>query len=62
MIEFSEYEKNLQGMDRRTKLAEIILGMVLVFILNCAIFTYCKLYNKKKNENEMQLKVNEQVA
>ena len=54
MIEFTDYEKNLQGMDRRTKLAEIILGMVLVLILNCAIFTYCKLYNKQKNESEMQ--------
>ena len=52
-------EKNLTGMNRRARLAEVILGLVIVFILNCACFAYCKLTNKKKNVQNMQMQVNE---
>lgn len=49
-------------MDRRARTAEIILGLVIVIILNCACISYCKMYNKKKNSDAMQSQVNEQVA
>ena len=44
---YEEYDQTLQGMDRRARTAEIILGLVIVFILNCACISYCKMYNKK---------------
>ena len=59
---YEEYDNTLQGMDRRARTAEIILGLVIVFILNCACISYCKMYNKKKNSDVMQAAVNEQVA
>ena len=59
---YEEYDKTLQDMDRRARTAEIILGLVIVFILNCACISYCKMYNKKKNSEVMQAAVNEQVA
>ena len=49
-------------MDRRARTAEIVLGMVIVFILNCACISYCKMNNKKKNTEVMQAQVNEQVS
>jgi hypothetical protein len=48
---YEEYDHTLQGMDRRARTAEIILGLVIVFILNCACISYCKMYNKKKSSD-----------
>ena len=41
-------------MDRRARGAELILGLVIVIILNCGCVAYCKMYNKKDTEREMQ--------
>jgi len=51
---YEMYDSTLQGMDRRARTAEIVLGLVIVFILNCACISYCKMYNKKKNSDAMQ--------
>ena len=58
----TEYDENLVGLERRARLAEIILGLVIVVIINCACFAYCKVYNKKQTDERMQLAVNEQVS
>lgn len=50
---YNERDMRLQGMDRRAKTAEVVLGMVVVVILNCACISYFKLYNKKKSTQEM---------
>lgn len=62
MLRVVDYDKNLAGLERRARLAEIILGLVIVVIINCACFTYCKMYNKKKTDEAMQNAVNEQVS
>jgi len=46
-------DKNLVGMERRAETAEIILGLVIVLILNCACIAYCKMFNKNKTERKM---------
>ena len=55
-------EANLTGMDRRARMAEVVLALVIICILNCACVAYCKLTNKQKNVQNMQLAVNEQVS
>ena len=55
-------EKSLEILERRAKTAEVVLAMTIVFILNCACVAYCKMTNKKKNTQNMQLAVNEQVS
>jgi len=42
-----EYDNNLAGLEKRARFSEIILGIVIVLIINCACFVYCKMYNKK---------------
>ena len=56
---YEEYDKNLVGMSRRARTAEVILGLVIVFLLNIACFLYCKGYNKEKTDVNMQTAVNE---
>ena len=46
--QFDEYEQSLVGMDKRAQGAEIILGLVIVFIINCMCVSFCKIHNKKK--------------
>jgi hypothetical protein len=46
-------------MDKKAKSAEIILGVSIIIIINCACLCYCKLFNKKKNEKKLQETVNE---
>uniref|UniRef100_A0A7S3FY31 Uncharacterized protein n=1 Tax=Strombidium rassoulzadegani TaxID=1082188 RepID=A0A7S3FY31_9SPIT len=58
---YQERESALVGMERRARLGEIILGLAVVFILNCACISYCKMYNKKKTEKNIQVVVDEQV-
>ena len=41
-------EEGLEGMQRRAKAAELIFGILMVCIINCACLVYCKMYNKKK--------------
>ena len=36
--QFDDYEKTLQGMEQRAKGAEIVLGLLTVFIVNCICF------------------------
>lgn len=43
------------------RVGDIIIGIVIILALNCACISYCKLYNKKKNQDSMQSAVNEQV-
>ena len=43
---YQEYDKHLVGMSRRARTAEIILGLIIVFLINVACFLYCKGYNK----------------
>jgi hypothetical protein len=59
---FRQKEDNLRGMNRRAKTAEIVLGIVIVLILNCACIAYCKMFNKKKTADKMQIEVNETVS
>jgi len=49
-------------MQRRAHSAEVIFGVLMILIINCACVAYCKMYNKKKTEDTMQLQVNESVA
>jgi len=49
-------------MEKRARTAEIVLGLVVVLILNCACIAYCKMFNKKKTEEQIQIEVNESVA
>ena len=49
-------------MERRAQTAEIILGLIIVVILNCSVFVYCKMYSKKKTSEKMQIEVNSSVA
>lgn len=58
----TSYDQSLAGLERRARLAEIILGLVIVVIINCACFTYCKMYNKKKTDERMAAAVNESVS
>lgn len=55
----SQYDRNLEGLEKRAKLAEIILGLVIVVIINCACFTYCKMYSKKETDDSMRQAVNQ---
>jgi len=48
---FDENEAKLTGMEKRAQTAEIILGMVIVFILNCMCFSFFKIHNQKKRED-----------
>jgi hypothetical protein len=45
--EYLEQDKSLVGMNKRAQLAEIILGLVIVFIINCGCIQYCKINNQK---------------
>ena len=59
---YRQQEDKLRGMNRRAKTAEIVLGIVIVLILNCACIAYCKMFNKKKTADKMQIEVNESVS
>lgn len=59
---YQEYDKNLVGMSRRARTAEIILGLVIVMLINIACFLYCKGYNKERTDSNMQTAVNDQVS
>ena len=49
-------------MDRRAQIAEIILGLVIVFIVNCMCFA-CSKMNKKADRNmRMNVQVKEEVS
>ena len=50
---YKEQDKRLVGWERRARRAEIILGLVIVLILNCACIAYCKMFNKKKTEEQL---------
>jgi hypothetical protein len=49
-------------MEHRAKGAEVVLGLLVVFIVNCMCFAFCKIHNKKKRESDQQVVVNEQVS
>jgi len=57
-----DYDKTLSGLEKRAGAAEIFLCIAILIIVNIALFFYCKFYNKKKNDNQMQVAVNEQVS
>lgn len=56
---YEDYDKNLVGMEKRARLAEIVLGLFITIILNLACISYCKMYNKKGAEEKMEAEVNE---
>jgi hypothetical protein len=60
--EYMEHDKKLEGMDKRARLAELILCLVIAFIVNCLCIAVCKLYNKKAVDTRMQAEVNESVS
>ena len=60
--QFDEYEKTLTGMEHRAKGAEIVLGFLVVMIINCLCFAFCRIHNRKKREDDQQIVVNEQVS
>jgi len=49
--QFNEYESTLVGMEKRAQGAEVILGLVIVFIINCMCVSFCKIHNKKKRSD-----------
>jgi len=55
-------ESKIRGMGRRAERAEVILLFVIVMIVNCACILYCKLRNKKKTDEALQVSVNETVS
>ena len=57
-LEYLENDKSLVGMNKRAQLAEIILGLVIVFIINCGCIQYCKINNEKATAEQMQIEVN----
>ena len=52
----------MKNLDKRAHTAELIFGILIVFVINCLCIAYCKMYNKKKTEDRMQVQVNESVA
>jgi len=36
--QFEDYEETLEGMEQRAKGAEVVLGLLVVFIINCICF------------------------
>jgi hypothetical protein len=60
--DYQEYDKQLTGMSKRARGAEIVLGLLIVCIINCSCLIFCKMYNKKETTNQMQSQVNEQVS
>lgn len=58
----AEFEAEQAGMDRNATISEIVLGLVVAVIILGGCFAYCKLYNKRKQDQVMQVAVNEQVA
>lgn len=59
---YKREDEKLQGMSKRARTAELVMGLLVVIILNCACIAYCKMYNKKKTTDRMQLEVNESVS
>lgn len=62
---YKEYKKEddkLAGMERRADLADILLALIMVGVMITACILYCKMYNKKKTNDRMQLEVNESVT
>jgi hypothetical protein len=62
LAEKKEFEREQQGMDRLASLSEFALGIVILFIITCGCFAYCRLFNKKKQEKKMNAVVNNEVA
>jgi len=60
--QFEDYEETLEGMEHRAKGAEVVLGLLVVFLINCICFAFCKIHNRKKREDDQQVVVNEQVS
>ena len=60
--EYKKEDASLEGMEKRARLAEIILAFLVVCVLNLACILYCKMHNKKKTDERMQLEVNESVS
>jgi len=60
--QFDEYENTLEGMEQRAHGAEIVLGLLIVFIINCICFQFCKIHNRKRREDDQQIVVNDTVA
>ena len=59
---YDQYDKKLDGMDRRAQIAEIILGLVIVFIVNCMCFACCKMNKKDDRNMRMNVQVKEEVS
>jgi hypothetical protein len=49
-------------MDKLASVSELALGLVIMIIITCGCFAYCRLYNKKAQEKKMNTVVNNEVA
>ena len=60
--QYHEYDKKLEGMNQRAGIAELVLGFIILFILNCGIIIVCKLYNKEQSKKNMKATVEQEVS
>ena len=58
---YSKYDQRLTGMDKRAQVAEIVLGLVIVFIINCMCIACCKMHNKHERNKRMHDEVKDEV-
>lgn len=52
---YLQEQETMKSMDKRAHVAELIFGILIVCVINCACIAYCKMYNKKKTEDRMQI-------
>lgn len=57
-----EAEQDKNALQKRARLAEIILFLVIACLLTASFMIYGKLYNKKKVDQQMQDAINAQVS
>ena len=44
--QFENYEDTLDNMEQSAKGAEIFLGLLIMVIVNCICFQFCKIHNR----------------
>ena len=59
---YRDYDNQLAGMEKRANKAEIVIALMIVIMFNCFVIAYCKMYNKKKTADRMQIEVNNSVS
>jgi len=54
-----KYRSELQGMNRRARITEIALGLIIMVLLTTIIFCFCRYYQEKDHTDRMQTQVND---